>query len=170
MAKTFIDLNEEYDQNPWLVDYDGDMDETRRRLEYKVSTIEDPEERLLALERLLNAREYNEYFAYNPQFKSEDALIEIRMSMEEYIEEDFNNFVYHLLRCNMNNNNINPDNILFVSENNKFTFLNRITDVIAFHLADRGRDKMRREYENHWTKEDEDVEIMVIPMQLKRPY
>ena len=72
MVKSFENLSdiEDYDK-PWWVDYDGDIEEERRKITERVSEIEDPEKRQEKYEELLNAIEYNEYYAYNPHMKSE---------------------------------------------------------------------------------------------------
>ena len=69
----------------WWEDYDGDIEEEERReIEERVSKIEDPEEREDRYEQLLNALEYDEYFACNPHFKCESYLINMRMSLEKH--------------------------------------------------------------------------------------
>ena len=63
MVKSFENLSdiEDYDK-PWWVDYDGDIEEERRKIIERVSEIEDPEKRQEKYEELLNAIEYNEYY------------------------------------------------------------------------------------------------------------
>ena len=56
---------------PWWKDYDGDIEEERRKIIERVSETEDPEKRLETYEELLMALEYDKYFAYNPHMKSE---------------------------------------------------------------------------------------------------
>ena len=82
MVKSFENLSniEDYDK-PWWVDYDGDIEEKRRKIIEHVSEIEDPEKRQEKYEELLNAIEYNEYYAYNPHLKSESYLIDLRNIM-----------------------------------------------------------------------------------------
>ena len=59
----------------WWEDYDGDIEEERREIIERVNKIEDPEEREDQYEQLLNALEYDEYFAHNRHFKCESSLI-----------------------------------------------------------------------------------------------
>ena len=51
------------DLKPWWMYYDVDMEEKRREIIERVNEIEDLDERQDQYEQLLNALEYNEYFA-----------------------------------------------------------------------------------------------------------
>ena len=85
MANTFENLSdiEDYDDKPWWVDYDGDIEEEKYKIEDRIlREIEDPEEQLNKIQLELEALEYDEYFAYNPQFKSETSLIILRKALK----------------------------------------------------------------------------------------
>ena len=62
MANTFENLSdiEDYDDKPWWVDYDGDIEEEKRKIIERVREIEDSDERETKCEELLNELEYNE--------------------------------------------------------------------------------------------------------------
>ena len=81
----------------WWEDYDGDIEEERMEIEERVSKIEDPKERLGRYRELLNALEYDEYFAYNPHFKCENYLINVRMYLEKHKDEDIKKFIDRIL-------------------------------------------------------------------------
>ena len=137
-------------------DCDGDMKEEKRK-------IEDPDERQEKYEELLDAVEYNEYYAYNTHLKSESYLIELRMSLEEHMHEDTNQFIYHILRhTNMTNTGSDSaENILIANDRNKFTFLNFVNKYITTEDIEKGKEKMRREYDSEWTDEDENSYTIV---------
>ena len=94
-----IEEDMEEDHKPWWEDYDGDIEEERRKIIDRVNEIEDPDEREFQYEELLNALEYNEYFAYNPHFKCEDSLINLRRYSEGREDEDIDEFIDRILDC-----------------------------------------------------------------------
>ena len=142
----------------WWEDYDGDIEEERREIEERVSKIEDPEEREAQCEQLLNALEYDEYFAHNPHFKSESSLIILRRyylkGHEDKNTDDFINVILrhtNMKRCPFSE----TQNILIVNGNKKFTFLNTTKRNIGNHpclydLSKKGETKLRREYGSRW--------------------
>ena len=96
MANTFE--TEDYDQKPWWVDYDGDIEEERRKIIESVREIEGPEERLDKYEELLDKLEYNEYYAYNPRLKSDSYLIDLRnYELKEHENEDIDDFIEYIV-------------------------------------------------------------------------
>ena len=135
MANTFENLSdiEDYDDEPWWVDYDGDIGEERRNIIERVREIEDPEERQEKYEELLNAIEYNECYAYNPHLKSESYLIILRnYDLKEHENEDIDDFIEHILNySHMESAGAHSivENILIVNVNKKFTFLNSIKEL-----------------------------------------
>ena len=82
----------------WLKDYDGDIEEEKRKIEERVSKIEDPEESQALYEELLYALGYDEYFAHRPHFKSESYLINMRMCIRPDEDEDIERFIDRILR------------------------------------------------------------------------
>ena len=120
-----IDTDEE-NYKYWWEDYDGDIEEEKRKIEELVSKIEDLEERLSRYVDLLNALEYDEYFAHNPHFKCESYLINMRIGFELYKDEDIEKFIDCILRYTNMERTSWPcmRNILIVNRNRKFTFLN----------------------------------------------
>ena len=85
----YIDTDDE-EEVFWcrLKDYDGDIEEEKRKIEERVSKIEDPEESRALYEELLYALGYDEYFARRPHFKSESCLINMRMCLGSDEDED----------------------------------------------------------------------------------
>ena len=169
MTNTFENLSdiEDYDQKPWWVDYDGDIEEEKRKIEELVKKIEDPEERLDKYEELLDKLEYNEYYYYNPHLKSESYLIELRdYDLKEHENEDIDEFIWHVL----NYSRMDPagahsivNNILIVNVNKKFTFLNSIKELNDHNkIIEKGLIKMRREYGNEWKEDDENIYEIVL--------
>ena len=57
----------------------NDIEEERRKIEERVSKIEDFEEREARYNQLLDALGYDEYFAHNPHFKCASFLINVRI-------------------------------------------------------------------------------------------
>ena len=51
---------------PWWENYDGDIEEERRKIIERVNEIEDLEKRQEKYDELLMVLEYDEYYAYNP--------------------------------------------------------------------------------------------------------
>ena len=149
---------DEYDI-PWREEYDGDMEEEKRKIEERVSKTADPEERLETYERLLNAIEYNEYYAYNPHMKSESYLNNLRKDLRLYEDEDGEEFFYRILhysrmdRCSENS----AENILVLNINKKFTFLNNTKKTISKGEIIK---KLQREYGDKWTQDDARYEFM----------
>ena len=131
------------------VDYD--TEEERRKIIERVSKIEDPEKRQEKYEELLKAIEYNEYYAYNPHMKSESYLINLRnYELKKHEDEDIDKFIEHILNySHMETADalIIVENILIVNVNKKFTFLNSIKTLDEDKLTEKGKIKMRREYE-----------------------
>ena len=135
---------------PWWEDYDGDIEEERRKIIERVNEIEDPDEREFQYEELLNALEYNEYFAYNPHLKCESTLINKRMYLEGHEDEDINEFIDSILKYCIMERTFGPyiENILIVNANKKFTFLNTVKISDWVEILEKGKTKLRREYEN----------------------
>ena len=148
----------------WWEDYDGDIEEEKRKIEELISKIEDPEESEARYEQLLNALEYDEYFAYNPHFKCESYLsILRRYNLERHEDKDIDEFIDLILRyTNMKHTPwSHTQNILIVNDNRKFTFLNpnnlntrnnpNLTEIL-----EKGKTKLPREYKDEWVEEDDD--------------
>ena len=169
MAETFENLSdiEDYDDKPWWVDYDGDMEEKRRKIIEHVSEIEDPEKRQEKYEELLNAIEY---YAYNPHLKSESYLTNLRnYDLKEHEDEDIDEFIEHIL----NYSHVESvgahgivENILIVNVNKKFTFLNSTKSLNDHNkIIEKGLIKMRREYGKAWKEDDEKIyEIVLVKL------
>ena len=148
---------EDYDQKPWWVDYDGDIEEERRKIEERVREIEDPEERETKYEELLDNLEYKEYYAYNPHLKSESYLINLRLGLRSYEDEDNKEFFCHILEYSnmVNCSGYSVENVLIMNKNKKITFLNSTKTFLVNEIIEKGYAKMRREYGNEWTQDDE---------------
>ena len=153
---------ENTDLKPWWEDYDGDIEEERRKIIERVNEIEDLEERQEQYDKLLNALEYNEYFAYNPHFKCEEYLINSRYHLKGHEDEDIDEFFDRILNYTNMKRTFCPckKNILIVNANKKFTFLNtgklntgKMLDWIE--IIEKGKIKMRREYDYKWGEDDE---------------
>ena len=146
---------------PWWVDYDGDIEEERRKIIERVNEIEDLEKRQEKYDELLMALEYDEYYAYNPHMKSESYLINLRNNkLKEHEDEDIDKFIGHIL----NNSHMVPagapiivENILIVNANKKFTFLNSIKTLDEDKIIEKGKIEMRREYGDKWREDDEGI-------------
>ena len=154
--------------NPWWEDYDGDIEEERRKIIERVNEIEDLEKRQEKYDELLMALEYNEYYAYNPHLKPESYLINLRMRLRRHEDEDIDKFIDHIL----NYSNMEPTyvpiivkNILIVNANKKFTFLNSVKTLDEDKIIEKGKIKMRSEYGNEWREDDEEIYeiVFVIP-------
>ena len=146
--------------NPWWEDYNGDIEEERRKIIERVNEIEDLEKRQEKYDELLMALEYNEYYAYNPHLKSEGYLINLRDSLEKHEDEDIDKFIDHIL----NYSNMEPiripiivKNILIVNANKKFTFLNSLKTLDEDKIIEKGKIKMQREYGYKWREDDEEI-------------
>ena len=152
-----IEEDMEEDLKPWWEDYDGDIEEERRKIIERVNEIEDPDEREFQYEELLNALEYNEYFAYNPHFKCEESLINLRRYSEGCEDEDIDEFIDRILDCTNMSPTYEPNikNILIVNAYKKFTFLNTTKSLGMHKVIEKGIIKMRREYEDQWGEDDE---------------
>ena len=111
---------------PQLKDNDGDIEEENRKIEERVSKIEDPEEGQALYEELLYALGYDEYFARRPYFKPESYLISMRMCLGSGEDEDIERFIDRILCYTNMQRTIWPcaRNVLIVNPNRKFTFLN----------------------------------------------
>ena len=98
-----------------------------------------------------------EYFACRPYFKSKSYLINARMYLKEYKDENIKKFIDRILRyANMKRCPFSEtQNILIVNGNRKFTFLNTTKRDIGnrpclYDLSKKGETKLRREYEDRW--------------------
>ena len=155
---THTDDEEEVFWHQWK-DYDGDIEEEKRKIEERVSKIEDPEKSQALYEELLYALGYDEYFARRPYFKSESYLINMRMCIRPDKDEDILQFVDRILRyTNMQRTPWScAQNVLIVNRRRKFTFLN-ISKVDASNrigmniILKKGKTKLRREYLRTWEK------------------
>ena len=154
----------DYDIPRWE-DYDGDIEEERRKIIERVSEIEDPEKRQEKYEELLKAIEYNEYYAYNPHMKSESYLINLRnYELKEHEDEDIDEFIEYILNySHMESAGAHGivENILIVNVNKKFTFLNSIKTLDEDKITEKGKIKMRREYGDEWREDDEEIYVIV---------
>ena len=166
MVKSFENLSdiEDYDK-PWWEDYDGDIEEERRKIIKRVSEIEDPEKRQEKYEELLKVIEYNEYYAYNPHMKSESYLINLRnYELKEHENEDIDEFIEYILNySHMESAGAHSivENILIVNVNKKFTFLNSIKTLDEDKITEKGKIKMQREYGDEWREDDEEIYVIV---------
>ena len=159
----------------WWEDYDGDIEEEKRKIEERVSKIEDPEESEALYEQLLNALEYDEYFGHNPHFKCESYLINLRMCLETYKDEDIKKFTDHILRYTSMKRCLwsRTQNILIVNDNRKFTFLNNTKQDIGnypfylYKILKKGKTKLRREYGDRWMEGyDDETRFSVVWVRL----
>ena len=163
MVKSFENLSdiEDYDK-PWWVDYDGDIEEERRKIIERVSEIEDPVKRQEKYEELLNAIEY---YAYNPHMKSESYLIDLRnYDLKEHEDEDIDEFIEYILNySHMESVGAHSivENVLIVNVNKKFTFLNSIKTLNEDKIIEKGKIKMRREYGDEWREDGEEIYVIV---------
>ena len=147
-----------------LKDYDGDIEEEKRKIEERVSKIEDPEESQALYEELLYALGYDEYFARRPHFKSESYLINMRMCLKPDEDEDIERFIDRILRYTNMQRAPWPcaRNVLIVNRNRKFTFLNisKVEDASIKIGWDRilkeEKKKLRREYLRTWEEGKDD--------------
>ena len=168
MANTFENLSdiEDYDDKPWWVDYDGDIEEEKRKIEKRVREIEDPEKRLEKYEELLDKLEYNEYYAYNPHLKSESYLIDLRnYDLKEHENEDIDDFIEYIVNYSQVESvgvHSIVENILIVNVNKKFTFLNSIKTLDKDKIIEKGLIKMRREYGDERREDDEKIYEIVL--------
>ena len=159
-----------------LKDYDGAIEEEKRKIEERVSKIEDPEEREAQYEQLLNALGHDEYFACRPYFKSESYLINMRMCLGLDEDEDIERFIDRILRYTNMQRTPWPcaRNVLIVNPNRKFTFLN-ISKVDASNkigmdgILKKGKTKLRREYLRTWEegKDDQKHRFEVVFVELR---
>ena len=133
--------------------------EERRKIEERVSKIEDPEEKEAQYNQLLDALGYDEYFTHNPHFKSASFLINVRIYVGYLTneDEDIERFIDRILRySNMKRCPYSEaQNILIVNGNRKFTFLNTTNQDIGNYpclldLWEKGETKLRREYGDQW--------------------
>ena len=158
----------------WWEDHDGDIEEEKHKIEQRVlREIKDSEEQLDMIADELDKIEYNEYFAYNPQFRNETSLIILRGDLKrKNIPEDVSieEFIAHILdesflfSCNYDN----AENILIINLNKKFTFLNTIKLHNDYdRMIERGIKKMKREYGNEW-KEDDDKIYEIVPVAMNK--
>ena len=172
----YIDTDEE-NYTYWWDNYDGDIEEEKRKIEELVSKIEDPEERLDRYEDLLNDLEYDEYFAHNLHFKCESYLINMRMCLKPGKDEDINEFIGRIL-CYANMTHTPwpcAQNILIMNHNKKFTFLNNVkidalNKINWDRILEKGKTKLRREYLHTWEegKDDQEYKFEVVFVELCR--
>ena len=148
-------------EKPWWVDYDGDIEEERRKIIERVNEIEDLEKRQEKYDELLKALKYNKYYANNPHLKSESFLIYLRDLLGEREDEDIDEFIHHILNHSYMGNCFpffRIKNILIVNVNKKFTFLNNSVKTFdADKIIEKGKIKMQREYGNKWGEDDEKI-------------
>ena len=159
-----------------LKDYDGDIEEEKRKIEERVSKIEDPEESQALYEELLYALGYDEYFARRPHFKSESYLINMRMCLKPNEDEDIERFIDRILRYTNMQRAPWPcaRNILIVNCNRKFTFLN-ISKIDMWNkisrdeISEKGKTKLRREYLGTWDegKDGQEYKFEVVFVELR---
>ena len=152
--------NTRYCEIPWWENYDGDIEEEAREILERVKEMEDPEKRQDKYEELLDGIEYNEYYAYNPHMKSESCLINMRIYIHEHEDEDIDEFIRHIpnySRMKTADALILAKNILIVNVNKKFTFLNSVKTFDEDKIIEKGKIKMRREYEDEWGEDDEKI-------------
>ena len=160
----------------WLKDYDGDIEEEKRKIEERVSKIEDPEESEALYEQLLNDLEYDEYFACRPHFKCESYLINMRMCLRPDEDEDIEKFINRIL-CYTNMERTPwpcARNILIVNHNRKFTFLNiskidTLNKITWDRILEKGKTKLRREYLRTWEegKDGQEYKFEVVFVELR---
>ena len=146
-------------------DYDRDIEEERREIIERVNKIEDPEERVDRYKQLLNALEYDEYFAQHPHFKCESYLINLRMRLEGHENENIDDFISRILDYTKMQCTPCPykQNILVVNGNRKFTFLNtsKLKPGNKFDwekILEKGKTKLQREYLRTWKEGNDDDE------------
>ena len=169
------DTDEEEVFRYWLKDYDGDIEEEKRKIEERVNKLEDPEESEALYEQLLNDLGYDEYFACRPHFKSESYLINMRMCLKPDEDEDIKKFIDRILHYTNMERTPWPcaRNILIVNRNKKFTFLN-ISKIDASNkigwdrILEKGKTKLRREYLRTWEegKDDQEYKFEVVFVEL----
>ena len=171
------DIEEEEVFKYFLKDYDGDIEEEKRKIEELVYKIEDPEKRLDRYEELLNALEYDKYFAHRPHFKCESYLINMRMCFETHKDEDIEKFIDRILSYTNMERTSWPcmENILIVNRNRKFTFLNiskidTVNKITWDRILEKGKTKLRREYLRTWEegKDDREHKFEVVFVELRR--
>ena len=160
-----------------MKDYDGDIEEEKRKIEERVSKIEDPEESQALYEELLYALGYDEYFVRQPHFKSESYLINARMCIRPHEDEDIERFIDRILRYTNMQRTLWPcaRNILIVNRNRKFTFLN-ISKVDVWNkisrdeISEKGKTKLRREYLDTWDegKDGQEHRFEVVFVELRK--
>ena len=130
---------------PWWENYDGDIEEERRKIMERVNEIEDLEKRQEKYDELLMALEYDEYYAYYPHMKSESYLINLRnYTLKEHKDEDIDKFIGHILnysRMVPAGAPIIVENILIVNVNKKFTFLNSIKTLDEDKIIEKAKNK-----------------------------
>ena len=161
----------------WWEDYDGDIEEERREIIERVNKIEDPEEREDQYEQLLNALEYDEYFAHNHHFKCESSLIILRRYyLEGHEDKNIDEFVDLILSYTNMKRTFCPckQNILIVNGNRKFTFLNTSklntgNKLDWEKILEKGKTKLRREYLRTWEEgnDDDEKEFKVVCVRLR---
>ena len=152
---------------------DRDIEEEVEKIKQYVEEIKDPEERLDIFQRKLEALEYDEYFAHNPQFLNEHRLSILRDEIKRDVPEDVSKYdlITHILdKSNMYSASYREvENILIMNVNKKFTFLNTIKVINDYHgTIERGLKKMKREYGNEWGEEDDEEIYEIVPLALKK--
>ena len=159
----------------WWKDYNGDIEEERREIIKHVNKIKNPEKREDLYDQLINALEYGEYFAHNRHFKCESSLINLRMYLEIHKDKNIEEFIDLILSyTNMKRAPWScTQNILIVNGNRKFTFLNttNLNTRAEFELEkflEKGKTKLRREYEYQWMEgyDDDETEFTIVCVRL----
>ena len=140
MTNTFE--TEDYNIIPWWKNFNDDIEEERRKISDLLKKIEDPEERVDKYEELLDKLEYNEYYAYNPNLKSDSYLIDLRnYKLKEHENEDIDDFIEYIVDySHMESVGAYSivENILIVNVNKKFTFLNSIKTLDMDKIKEKG--------------------------------
>ena len=111
------------------------------------------------------AGRYDDLFANNPHLKCVSYLINLRIRLEGYEDENVNDFVDRILHYTKMKRtpHFYNQNILIVNGNYKFTFLNTSKIITENRLdwekiLEKGKRKLRREYSRVWKEGDDDDE------------
>ena len=86
----------------------------------------------------------------------------MRLRLRQYEDKDINEFISHVVKCSgMTKSQYSAKNILIVNDNKKFTFLNSIKTFVKDEIIEKGKAKMRREYGDEWSEEDEETRMYI---------
>ena len=147
----------------WWEDYDRDIEEESREIIKRVSKIEDYDKGEEVYEQLLNALEYNEYFAHNRHLICESYLLSLRLHIGLHEDEDIDELIDRIQSYTNMKRTPCPykQNILIINGNRKFTFLNTSKldtgDKDDWRkILEKGKMKLRREYSYLWGEGDDD--------------